>query len=118
MYNGNAMIEPTELMFDLVSVLGVVISFRFPEFELPVHLHSARRAAIGLTRVALHPGPNAAPSAVISSTTDTRTKLTGSVGLTPTSMLSTNRANAMLNATPITIPRQAILVSCPSLSES
>ena len=32
----------------------------------PLHRHSARSAAIGLTRVALHPGPNAAPSAVTS----------------------------------------------------
>jgi hypothetical protein len=38
---------------------------RFPALN-PLHRHSARSAAIGLTRVALHPGPNADPSAVTS----------------------------------------------------
>ena len=61
--------------------------------------YSARSATIGFTRVALHPGPSAAPSAVSSSSIATIPRLTGSVGLTPTSMLSTSRASATLNAT-------------------
>ena len=67
---------------------------------------------MGLTRVARQPGAKAAANAVSKSSRAAAARLSGSMGLTPTSMPVTGRARMRLRTKPAAMPMQASFVAC------